>query len=116
MFDLEDFHKSIRNEYSSEITFDHAIYLQEIIDSFNCDYCTILKYTGANSLHAQLSHHHSFYIPVFKYVLLEGCRRFSYIYAKDINTNNQFIVYFYKSKLLFVHENIYKISKLKAFL
>lgn len=121
MFNLEDFTKYIRNKHGQDITFEPAVELQKVVDSFSCDYFLFLEHSSVLMYYymfAFKSHGIHTYTPIFTMTfagqIKEGMRHFTYVECNS--TSGRVFIFFSKDKTQEVYDSIVRIEKLKAFL
>ena len=116
-FDVEEFCRYIKNEFSNDITIEHAAELQNLADSFKCTLDILVSAISHGWFFAYLQHHYSLYIPIYESAMLKhNHKHLVYVRCVESQTKVPIYLFFDKYELKNVHQHINRIERLKAFL
>lgn len=117
MFSIENFQQQIKNTYSQEISFTHFKELQNLINSFNCDFDTLLQQAN-RFFYIYIDSYQPTYINMFGLMLDEHNKNFVFVNCieKLFNKKLRTIIIFPKEESNNIYNKVSRLERLKAFL
>lgn len=117
MFSIENFQQQIKNTYSQEISFTHFKELQNLINSFNCDFYTLLQQAN-RFFYIYTDNYNPTYINAFGLMLNECDKNFVFVNCmwKCFNKQLRTIIIFPKKESNNIYNKVNRLERLKAFL